>query len=99
MLYKQGMRVVDYVIVSANMHCRITHFCVATLKTYSDHCPLEFTFTVTVANPSTEAQTVRTDSEDMNNMPSKVIMKTNFINSLKDKNVVEKASSYKDLSP
>ena len=90
----------DYVIMSANMHCRITHFCVATLKTYSDHCPLEFTFTVTVANPSNEAQIVWTDSEDMNIMPSKVIMnisgplkreKNNFINSLKDKNVVEKA--------
>ena len=86
--------------MSANMHCRITHFCVATLKTYSDHCPLEFTFTVTVANPSNEAQIVWTDSEDMIIMPSKVIMnisgplkreKNNFINSLKDKNVVEKA--------
>ena len=64
----------DYVIVSADMQCRITNFCVATLKTYSDHCPLEFTFTATVANPSTEAQTVWTDSEDMNNMLSKVIM-------------------------
>ena len=64
----RGCSVVDYVIVSANMQCRITNFCVATLKTYSDHCPLEFTFTATVANLSTEAQTVCTDSEDMNNM-------------------------------
>ena len=96
----RGYSVVDYVIVSADMQCRMTNFCVATLKTYSDHCPLEFAFTVTFANPSIEAQTVWTDSEDMNNMPSNLIMnisgplkweKTKFINSLKDKNVVEKA--------
>ena len=96
----RGCSVVDYVIVSADMQCRITNFCVATLKTYSDHCPLEFAFTVTFANPSIEDQTVWTDSEDMNNMPSNLIVnisgllkwgKTKFINSLKDKNVVEKA--------
>ena len=70
----RGCSVVDYVIVSANMQSRITNFCVATLKTCSDHCPLEITFTATVANPSTEAQTVWTDSEDINNMLSKEIM-------------------------
>ena len=101
--------VVDYVIVSANMQCRITNFCVAALKTYSNHCPLEFTFTVTVANPSTEAQTVRTDSEDMNNMSSKLIINntvplkwekiTLYKFPERKKTWWKKPSSYKDLSP